>query len=429
MSLSKYKQKRNFSDTPEPEGKEKSSSKGLRFVIQKHDASHLHYDFRLELKGVLKSWAVPKGPSLNPADKRLAMMVEDHPYDYRNFEGIIPAGNYGGGTVIVWDEGIYEPMNGEGLSRQEQEKMLLQQLHGGDMKIVLKGKKIKGSFAIFRLKKAGENSWLLVKKSDEYVSEEDITQQKESVKTGKTIAQVAAENGTEPNHPEEDTEEKKPFKKAVIKKATAVKKGAPKKSVAPSKKKALNVKALLGEQLSFARKSSMPANIKPMLATLVDEPFNNEAWLYEIKWDGYRALTYLNGDDVEMISRNNKSFSEKYAPVAEALGQLNINAVLDGEIVAIDERGLANFQMLQNWQNTPAQLQFYIFDILWFEGYDVTKLPLIERKKLLFNILPKDHLLLKYSDHVIEEGNTFLRPHFNKGLKALWLRRPTVFMW
>src|SRR4028118_790433 len=134
MSLSKYNQKRNFADTPEPEGKEKSSAKGLRFVIQKHDASHLHYDFRLELKGVLKSWAVPKGPSLNPADKRLAMMVEDHPYDYRNFEGIIPAGNYGGGTVIVWDEGTYEAIEAEGTDKASQEKSLLHQLYGGKLK-------------------------------------------------------------------------------------------------------------------------------------------------------------------------------------------------------------------------------------------------------------------------------------------------------
>jgi bifunctional non-homologous end joining protein LigD len=140
MSLSLYKKKRHFNETPEPEGKEKSSKSSLRFVIQKHDASHLHYDFRLEMEGVLKSWAVPKGPSLNPSDKRLAMMVEDHPYDYRNFEGVIPEGNYGGGTVIVWDEGTYEPLEGEGLSRKEQEKFLLKQLYSGSLKFIMHGK-------------------------------------------------------------------------------------------------------------------------------------------------------------------------------------------------------------------------------------------------------------------------------------------------
>ena len=204
MSLSLYKKKRKFSETPEPEGKEKSSVKGLRFVIQKHDASHLHYDFRLEMRGVLKSWAVPKGPSLNPADKRLAMMVEDHPYDYRNFEGIIPEGNYGGGTVIVWDEGTYEPMNAEGLSVKEQEKLLLKQLFSGDLKINMHGKKIKGNYALFRLKK-DERSWLLVKKDDDFASEEEVIKKNKSVKSGKTLAQIAKQNGVEVKHPEEDS--------------------------------------------------------------------------------------------------------------------------------------------------------------------------------------------------------------------------------
>src|SRR5437763_3802495 len=170
MSLSLYKKKRRFDVTTEPEGKNKSSKKALRFVVQKHDASHVHYDFRLEMEGVLKSWAVPKGPSLNPADKRLAMMVEDHPYDYRNFEGVIPAGNYGGGTVIVWDEGYYEPLEAEGLSRKEQEKMLLHQYHSGNLKFRLHGEKLNGEFALFLMKSRGERSWILVKKNDAFAS-------------------------------------------------------------------------------------------------------------------------------------------------------------------------------------------------------------------------------------------------------------------
>jgi bifunctional non-homologous end joining protein LigD len=236
MGLSAYKKKRNFSDTPEPEGKEKSSKDFLRFVIQKHDASQLHYDFRLEMAGVLKSWAVPKGPSLSPENKRLAMMVEDHPYDYRNFEGIIPAGNYGGGTVIIWDEGTYQPMEAEGLSKKEQEKLLLKQLASGDLKLQMHGKKIKGTFALFQLKKAeGGNAWLLVKKKDEFSSEDDITKKDLSVKSGKTIAQVARENGTEPNHPEEEKKNvrtkasktvslKKPVAKTSVKANTVKKK-------------------------------------------------------------------------------------------------------------------------------------------------------------------------------------------------------------
>jgi bifunctional non-homologous end joining protein LigD len=202
MSLTLYKKKRRFNETPEPAGREKSSKGFLRFVIQKHDASHVHYDFRLEMEGVLKSWAIPKGPSLNPSDKRLAMMVEDHPYDYRNFEGVIPAGNYGGGTVIVWDEGTYEPMDAEGLSRKEQEKLLLKQLYSGNLKIRMHGEKIKGDYALFQMKARGERSWILAKKNDEFASEEDITENEKSVKSGKTLIQVAEENGTTVNHPE-----------------------------------------------------------------------------------------------------------------------------------------------------------------------------------------------------------------------------------
>ena len=237
MSLSLYNKKRKFSETPEPEGKEKSSKSGLRFVIQKHDASHLHYDFRLEMKGVLKSWAVPKGPSLNPADKRLAMMVEDHPYDYRNFEGIIPEGNYGGGTVIVWDEGTYEPMDADNLSKEEQEKLLLKQLYAGDLKLKMHGKKIKGTFALFRLKKE-EKSWLLVKKDDEYATDDEVIKKNKSVKSGKTLAQIAKQNGVEVKHPEEDKAfAKRPAKKT--KENVAATKTTRPTAKAPRKKKVL----------------------------------------------------------------------------------------------------------------------------------------------------------------------------------------------
>lgn len=238
MSLSLYNKKRKFSETPEPKGKEKTSAKGLRFVIQKHDATHLHYDFRLEMKGVLKSWAVPKGPSLNPADKRLAMMVEDHPYDYRDFEGIIPEGNYGGGTVIVWDEGIYEPIDAADLSKAEQEKLLLKQLYAGDIKLHLYGKKIKGTYALFRLKKE-EKSWLLVKKDDEHATENEVIKQNKSVKSGKTLAQIAKQKGVEVKHPEEDAPSKKRASTKQKKSTTASKKVSRPASKAPRKKKLL----------------------------------------------------------------------------------------------------------------------------------------------------------------------------------------------
>lgn len=195
MSLSLYKKKRSFEETPEPEGKKRSSKSNLRFVVQKHDATNLHYDFRLEMEGVLKSWAVPKGPSLNPDDKRLAMMVEDHPYDYRTFEGTIPEGNYGAGTVMVWDEGTYEAMAHEDEKVKDQEKILLAELKKGDLKIVLHGEKLKGAFALVKMKSRGENAWLLIKKHDDEASKTDVTKKDKSVKTKRSLNQIAEEAG------------------------------------------------------------------------------------------------------------------------------------------------------------------------------------------------------------------------------------------
>jgi bifunctional non-homologous end joining protein LigD len=188
MGLKEYKHKRNFKETSEPEGETHHGKRDLKFVVQKHDASHLHYDFRLEMEGVLKSWAVPKGPSMNPEIKRLAMMVEDHPYDYRTFEGIIPQGNYGGGTVMVWDEGTYHAPDTE--SRKESEKKLLEGLKDGHFHFILDGKKLKGEFMLFRFPKGGDNAWLLAKHEDEFATEEDITEDDLSAKTGRSLEEI-----------------------------------------------------------------------------------------------------------------------------------------------------------------------------------------------------------------------------------------------
>jgi len=198
MALSKYKEKRSFTKTPEPKGG-KAEGNELRFVVQKHDATHLHYDFRLEMRGTLKSWAVPKGPSTDPEIKRLAMMVEDHPYDYRTFEGTIPEGNYGAGTVMVWDEGTYEALDHEKESTKDQEKILLAELKKGDVKIVLHGEKLKGAFAVVKMHKGGkdpgENAWLLIKKKDNAASDIDITKKDKSVKTKRSLTQIAKDSG------------------------------------------------------------------------------------------------------------------------------------------------------------------------------------------------------------------------------------------
>jgi len=193
LSLKDYKKKRDFKKTSEPAGKKKGSAKQLLFVVQKHDASHLHYDFRLELDGVLKSWAVPKGPSMNPAYKRLAMMVEDHPFDYKDFEGTIPKGNYGAGEVIVWDNGFYIPING-GTNKEENEKLLRKAIKKGDLKFVLLGKKLKGEFALVNMRK-DEKSWLLIKKKDEYAKETDILKKNKSVISSTTIEKMQKDNG------------------------------------------------------------------------------------------------------------------------------------------------------------------------------------------------------------------------------------------
>src|SRR5690606_8114631 len=320
MTLRKYKEKRDFSKTSEPkEGKSKEKDK-LIFVIQKHAATNLHYDFRLEMDGVLKSWAVPKGPTTDPAVKRLAMMVEDHPYDYRTFEGIIPKGQYGGGTVIVWDEGYYEPLE-EFNTKKEQEKHLLQQLESGSLKIKLHGEKLQGEFALVKTKGMAENSWLLIKHKDEYASKSDITKNEKSVKSGKTLEQVEKGNQVE--------------------KENKVGKGNKEKEEKPGKE-ASTSKIDTSSLLKKAKKGKIPTGIKPMLATLVDKPFDDPDWLYEVKWDGYRALGFINKGKVDLLSRNNKSFNEKYYPLTELLSGWEMNAVIDCEIVVIDEEGISD---------------------------------------------------------------------------------------
>lgn len=231
MSLSVYKKKRSFTKTPEPTGG-KALKNELVFVVQKHDASRLHYDFRLEMEGVLKSWAVPKGPSLNPEDKRLAMMVEDHPFDYRTFEGIIPEGNYGAGTVIVWDEGTYTPLEDTG-NKKENEKVLLKQLHAGSLKIVMHGKKLKGEFALVKTNYQGENSWLLIKHNDKYASGKDVTLKNKSVVSKKTLLQVEKTS----NKIWESNREKTTAKKSVKRvKSAKTKPAAKKRSITGTKK-------------------------------------------------------------------------------------------------------------------------------------------------------------------------------------------------
>ena len=377
MALTKYKEKRNFKESPEPTGGDPDINK-LRFVIQKHDASHLHYDFRLEMEGVLKSWAIPKGPSTDPDIKRLAMMVEDHPYDYRNFEGIIPSG-YGAGTVIVWDEGFYELADADGKDKKAQDKELRKGIYSGKLHFVLHGKKLKGEFALVKTHDRGENAWLLFKVKDKYVSKEDITLKDKSVISKKTLGQV--------------------------------------EKTTSNLYDAKRVKETEGKRTRF------PSKISPMLATMVDKPFDKEGWQYEIKWDGYRALAFCHKDKVALKSRNDKSFNAKFYTVYKAVQQWNINAVVDGEVVVLDEDGKSNFGALQNWRSeADGEIYFYVFDLLWMNGRDLMQIPLSERRNILKHIIPENNII-RLSENFEVSGIKFFETAKKMGLEGIMAKK------
>jgi bifunctional non-homologous end joining protein LigD len=406
MSLSLYKKKRSFKHTPEPTGAKKGKKKQeLLFVVQKHDARRLHYDFRLEVRGVLKSWAVPKGPSLNPDDKRLAMHVEDHPFDYKDFEGIIPKGNYGAGTVIVWDSGTYEPAEKK-TTREEQERVLLRDYHKGTLHIILKGKKLKGEFALVKTQGREDNAWLLIKKKDRYSKSIDITQKDKSVISHKTIEQI--EHSRKPREWISNRDNKGNTK-------STNENGAP----AGSEPDYATLAKEILKDAKGKKKTAFPATIKPMLATLVDKPFEAEGWSYEVKWDGYRALAFLHGKKRELRSRNNNSFNDQFYPVYDALKTWNINAVIDGEIVAVNDSGFSSFQQLQNWRSeADGELLFYVFDILWLYGYDLTGLTLLERREIVKQFIPADSLI-RFSESFETSAGEFFEAAKKLGIEGM----------
>jgi bifunctional non-homologous end joining protein LigD len=385
MKLKDYESKRTFEKTPEPKPGPHHKGKRLVFVVHKHAARALHYDLRLELEGTLKSWAVPRGPTLNPSLKRLAVMVEDHPFDYKDFEGLIPEHNYGAGSVIIWDRGFYHhPSDKDG---RQSERLLLDGLRKGDMKFVLDGEKLRGEFALVKIRK-DEKSWLLLKKKDAYVTTEDILKKNRSVESGKTLEQLSEAD--------------------------------PKTSYRQRKVNQIRVReAMESEELDDAPVTPMPHNIRPMLATLIKEPFDHQDWIFEVKWDGYRAVAEIGDGKVSLYSRNLIPLNRKFAPVAEALRQFRFEAILDGEIVVVDDQGYPDFQALQDYNKSRrGHLLYYVFDILYFEGHDLTGLPLVRRKELLKRILPSDPRI-KLSDHVLKEGVSFFYVVKEKGLEGI----------
>ena len=396
MGLREYYAKRDFGKTPEPRGKE-HEGQGFSFCVQKHAATRLHYDFRLELDGVLLSWAVPKGPSFDPADKRLAMQTEDHPLEYGGFEGIIPAGEYGGGTVVLWDRGRWEPI-------EEPHKAY----HSGRLKFRLFGEKLQGAWMLVKTKgrdpRDAEKSWLLFKERDEHArpaSEYDVTAERpESVSTGRTLEEIAAERDRvwHSNRPAGAAAPKKGVAAAVARalEKQAKKKGPP--TVAPA-------------DVPGARKAALPRFLKPQLATLVDEAPAGDGWLHELKFDGYRILCRLQDGRARLLSRNGKDWTAQFEAVARAAERLPAaQALIDGEVAMLLADGTTSFNALQNAGAPPpgARLTYFVFDLLHLDGYDLTRATLEARKEALRALVPPGGATtVRFSDHVAGNGREF----------------------
>ena len=367
MTLYEYKRKRNFAKTPEPDARkvDRKKTKLLRFVVQKHNATRLHFDFRLETKkGVLKSWAVPKGLTLDPKVKRLAILTEDHPGDYLYFEGKIPKGNYGAGTVIVWDTGDYS-IDGD----------LEEQFQKGNIKIILHGKKLKGSFHLVRLKDS-DKQWLVIKINDEFCSTEDVTTtMPESVLSSRTNVQVNRKLAR------------------IHVEAPEVQKGS---------------------------LEDFPTSVKPMLAVPVDKPFDNKDWVFEIKWDGVRSILFLNKSKniLEIQARSGMTITHRYpeiAAIAKSAVQCEDSVVLDGEIVVLNSEGVPDFQRHQKRMNVDSKKDieslsqstpstYFVFDILHLDGRNLKQLEFLERRAILSKVLKVRSPRMRISDYIEEWG-------------------------
>jgi bifunctional non-homologous end joining protein LigD len=414
--LEEYRRKRKFDRTPEPSGDEPqpkvkdkpvrkrilgdaqtsgeedarwkasvrakpaSREHGDTFVVQKHSATRLHYDFRLAVDGTLKSWAVPKGPSLNPEDKRLAVQTEDHPLDYAGFEGKIPEGNYGAGTVMVWDRGTFSPIG---------DADALTQIERGEIKFHLNGEKLRGSFVLVKLKHGEKkNEWLMIKHKDTDVDPAwDVDAHDGSVLTGRTIEEIA--------------EELPPKREPSV---------------------------LSAQELEGARKTDMPAKVGLMLATTVDRPFSDPNWLFEIKWDGVRTLARIENGAIKLTSRNGIDVTKQYPELGKLPKALSSRqAILDGEIVALDEKGHSGFARLQQRMHvrapaptlvTQVPATYYLFDLLYCDGYDLRHVPLLQRKDFLRRLLhPADHV--RFSDHQMEQGKELYELAGANGLEGI----------
>ena len=398
MGLELYRKKRNFKTTPEPAGRVRRSRSGEPlFVIQKHAASHLHYDFRLEHNGVLLSWAVPKGPSLDPHDKRLAMHVEDHPIEYGDFEGVIPPKQYGAGTVMLWDRGTWQPLDDAEASYRQ-----------GKLKFELHGEKLQGGWMLVKShggKYDGDKSWLLIKENDAYartgVDARIVDTEPDSVASGRSLEAIAAE-ADRVWHSNKSVAEN--VRSGAVRRA--------KPAIAPGKVKG-------------ARKASQPETIDAELATLVDDPPTGDDWLHEIKFDGYRMLARVADGDCRIVSRNGKEWTRSFPTIVDALRRLPVtNAWIDGEIVVMDTKGGTSFQALQNVlsEGKTAKLVYCVFDLPYLNGYDLRDAPLHARKALLAKLVGEG-ALIRYSDHVQGNGAAFFAEACKHGLEGIVSKR------
>ena len=384
--LSTYWKKRDFGVTSEPRGKVARTGKRLSFVIQKHAATRLHYDFRLELDGTLKSWAVPKGPSLDPRVRRMAVQTEDHPMSYASFEGVIPKGQYGAGTVIVWDRGTWEPV---GDPREGYRK--------GKLKLDMHGEKIRGRWNLIRVRGREDERqapWLLIKENDEE-------------------ARPAAEY---------DVTEALPDSVIAGRKKAARKRAAPAKKAKSRTDSRLRGNGKAGVPAA-AVKADLPLALFPQLAVLVDEPPRGEGWIYEVKFDGYRLLARIDGDDVRLFTRNGNDWSSRLKPLREEVRALGIaSAWIDGEIVVMNRKGNPDFQALQGaFDNSKTgDIVFFAFDMPFFGGYDLRRVPLVERRELLRAVLePRQSEHVRYSEHFEAPVEQLLEGACRKGLEGL----------
>ncbi|MEO8725381.1 MAG: non-homologous end-joining DNA ligase [Acidobacteriaceae bacterium] len=474
MALEEYKRKRRFNETPEP-ADGVAARPQFRFVVQRHRASRLHFDFRLEMNGVLVSWAVPKGPSLDPGDKRLAMHVEDHPISYFHFEGIIPEGNYGAGTVQVWDTGTWEPIldwyadpaeaaaKKKRVSKAESERSATAMYEKGDFKFLLHGEKLNGGFVLAKMKRARygkDNEWLLIKKKDDaIVSPYDANDEEHdwSVLSKHSLAQIAGDQraaewqsnrpasaghtgakaknawveealarraakqdqtgGNSDSRAKREQKSLAPAKKKPAAKKTVAKKSAAKKSLAKKSQGESSDRSEDGPgALTGAKRQTMPSEIHPMLATLVDGVFDDPKgeWLYEIKWDGYRAVCFIRDGEARLISRNGNDLSHDFPELLELPKHLRLSkAILDGEICALDAQGRSSFSLMQqrtglrtasrhSASDRDVAIVYYLFDLLYADGYSLMNVAVEQRKALL--------------QQALETGERFrLSEHFNDG--------------